>query len=419
MIMHQSSHVDAVVRALENGIGILDCMPHQRGAQSEYVFGEALKMMIEDTSMGREDVAIITKVGPLLGETLSSFKGNVHIQPFPKGWGEEGVYQLNRESISHSLDCSCHRLQVKELDIALIQNPEILLKMGFSTDQVVDELERACGFLEEEVSSGRLKGYGISSNAFGESIPLPSLLPRLPTSNHFTAIQFPFNIFEQNAILPSPSGNLSTSAYAKEMGIARIGNRPLNARYQGTSIRIAPTIPSDGNIAKEIESAMNECIHLEKTFPTIEGDESLAASFNVAQRIAQFGARVSDLREWLELVETDIDPHMKERMTVAKNKKHYLGWLLAYRKATEKLLGTIRIGYEVKNQAAINQALSKMDIAEILPKDALHLGLHVDAVDYQLVGCRHIRQVDDLLGPAPTARLDALVAAIDRHQNKH
>jgi len=133
------------------------------------------------------------------------------------------------------------------VDTVMLHNPEVLVKKHFNSSQNnISTLRRelfrrifcAFEFLEQQVSNGKIRGYGISSNGFSLASSETNHVPFQPlmdlaaeaaksvgnTSHSFIALQMPINILEREAI---SSGG--AAEWAKQVGLKVIANRPLNA----------------------------------------------------------------------------------------------------------------------------------------------------------------------------------------------
>jgi hypothetical protein len=152
--------------------------------------------------------------------------------------------------LQNQIDLSLKRLKRKSIDIFLLHNPEYYFKSnGANQDEYYRRIMKAFLFLEEEVSKGRIKSYGISSNNFILPLNHPEvtdlfkilkMTKQILPKNNFTTIQFPFNLIEISALEKfGEFGDQSLLELAKANGLITMVNRPLNAFTENKLVRLA------------------------------------------------------------------------------------------------------------------------------------------------------------------------------------
>ena len=151
------------------------------------------------------------------------------------------------------LEKSLLRLQVREIECYLLHNPEyfIYTELNKQTpieeilDTLYDRIFDVFVALEEQVTNGTIKSYGISSNSFAKStndadfLPYEDLITLADRAavvagndkHHFTTVELPINMLETQG--------LKCATWAKENGLRVLVNRPLNAQKGGLTFRLA------------------------------------------------------------------------------------------------------------------------------------------------------------------------------------
>jgi aryl-alcohol dehydrogenase-like predicted oxidoreductase len=145
---------------------------------------------------------------------------------------------------------------LETLDFFLLHNPEYYLdwcaKNGLALETARTEFYRriraAFEFLEQAVSRGRIRAYGISSNTFVSSADDPEfacletvceIAEDISSKHNFQLIQLPFNLFEPGAVLePNQPGGQSVLGLAIQKNLGVLVNRPLNAFTGNRLIRL-------------------------------------------------------------------------------------------------------------------------------------------------------------------------------------
>jgi hypothetical protein len=154
--------------------------------------------------------------------------------------------------------------------------------------------------LEEEVTNGRIKSYGISSNNFVLPVNdsevtdfnrILEIAKKIGPKNHFSTIQFPFNLIEIGALEKfGDYGEMSLLETAKLNNITTMINRPLNAFTNNQLVRLATYDTSHFDTAAA-EKDFDHCMKLieEKWNENSNGDElSSEEDFKDVPLIKQF-----------------------------------------------------------------------------------------------------------------------------------
>jgi aryl-alcohol dehydrogenase-like predicted oxidoreductase len=204
-------YIEAIQNALLSGINLLDSAINYRCMRSERNIGEAMRGLISQGKITREEVVLCTKGG---------------FVPFDGAPPENPVQYLEREYIGlgiyrmEDLAAACHcmtpaylRNQVERslknfgiecIDLYYVHNPETQLE-EVDHGEFYARLEKAFAELEKLVSEGKIKAYGAATwNGFRvppdshEYLSLMEVLKAAEkaggSSHHFKAVQLPYNL---------------------------------------------------------------------------------------------------------------------------------------------------------------------------------------------------------------------------------
>jgi aryl-alcohol dehydrogenase-like predicted oxidoreductase len=159
-------------------------------------------------------------------------------------------YSVHPDLLARRVAQSSHRLGRAVLDGFLLHNPEHLLA-GKGIDGYLRCVSRAFEFCEQQVSDGRIRFYGISSNTLSRSDhPLGlSIIDKLLTiaestasGHHFRLLQFPHNLVERQAAERGPGGPCLLELAARA-GLRTFGNRPLSVKTEAGPHRLLDAPP--------------------------------------------------------------------------------------------------------------------------------------------------------------------------------
>ena len=244
-------HSEVLEYAILNGINLIDTSSNYSDGGSEILIGDVLKKLIEGNKLKRDEIVIVTKGGYIQGKNYElanekKKKGDAYkeVTEYSEGlW-----HSIHPDFLKEQITLSLERLKLDTIDVYLLHNPEYFLDSPLSKDLELDELRHeyyrrirnAFEFLESEVNSGRISSYGISSNSFvvkDEEQTFTSfeeclkLANSISLNNRFDVIEFPFNLYENGAIVNknqlSVTKTLLEFASINNMGV--LINRPLNA----------------------------------------------------------------------------------------------------------------------------------------------------------------------------------------------
>ena len=245
--------VESLIFALQEGVDLIDTSTNYMNGEAELAVALALNEVGKEIG---QNVEVVSKYGYIQGSELEAIKQN---NPFTQTvfYSQNCYHNISPAFMQDQLEKSLSRLHVDCIDCYLIHNPEYFMldylnhakKETFNRDYMQDEmLQRifdAFMALEQKVQEGKIKSYGISSNAFAkhsseldflEYEPLIDLAQEAAHKvgserHHFTTIELPINLLEQEG--------LKCASWAKQNGLRVLSNRPLNAQKEGVTYRLA------------------------------------------------------------------------------------------------------------------------------------------------------------------------------------
>lgn len=215
---------EAILRALELGVNVLDSAINYRNQRSERAIGAALLTAIEQGIASREEVLIATKGGFL------TFDGGRPANP--RGYLEEtyfrpgimrpgdivaGCHVMTPRYLRDQLARSRRNLGVETIDVYYIHNPETQLEEA-SREEFLARVRAAFETLEEACAAGEIGLYGTATWAGFRVAPADqghlSFAELWETAiraggpdHHFRVIQLPYNLgMPEAAIAPTQQG---------------------------------------------------------------------------------------------------------------------------------------------------------------------------------------------------------------------
>ncbi len=261
-------HREALEKAVDLGISLIDTSANYTNGDSEKLIGEVLKK-------SQNKPLLVSKVGYIQGGNLQVIE-----ELNNEGKAVEELVKVN-ESLWHSIHpdfirnqigLSLERLQVNALDSYLLHNPEYYFyEEGATQEEYYKRISKAFACLEDLVSEGLIKSYGVSSNNFvlatdnakvTDIDKVYACAEKISKDHNFKWIQFPFNLIEIDALEKHYSG-FSLLDKAKAMNLKTMVNRPLNAFKGEDLIRLASYSEFMEFISDEKgESLLETCLEL-------------------------------------------------------------------------------------------------------------------------------------------------------------
>ena len=264
-------HRAALTSALKFGCPLIDTSANYTNGESESLIGAVLNENPEFKPI------VVTKAGYIQGQNLAILED---LNQSGKALddlvdlGENLKHSIHPDFLKNQLEHSLKRLQRSSVDTFLLHNPEYYFQTeGANADEYYRRIEKAFGYLEEEVKNGRIKSYGISSNNFilppsdSEVTSLARVLnaaKAVSAKNHFKTIQFPFNLIEIGALEKfGEFGDESLLELAQLNGLTTMINRPLNAFINNQLVRLATYEFMTKNLDQELaEKDFHDCMKL-------------------------------------------------------------------------------------------------------------------------------------------------------------
>jgi aryl-alcohol dehydrogenase-like predicted oxidoreductase len=245
-----AAYANAIVRALQLGINVVDTAINYRNQRSERAVGRALR----DGSVARERLLVCTKGGflPFDGarpRDPRSFVEETYVRPGLLRWDEvvDGMHCISPRFLSDQIDRSRRNLGVSTIDLYYLHNPETQLG-EVPRDEFLRRLRAAFAELERACDEQRIAAYGTATwNGYRlpdddpEHLSLDHVLAcarEVGGARHrFRAVQLPFNLeMDEAASLPNQRGRTLLQA-AGEAGIAVLASAPV---LQGRLTHLSP-----------------------------------------------------------------------------------------------------------------------------------------------------------------------------------
>lgn len=218
------AYSSAIKEAIKKGINLIDTAINYRGMRSEVIVGKAIKELIENHKLKRSEIVIATKGGFLpadyrdteMGEDFRKFYSNDvndyflnTILPSIKCCKatQESVLErgntVEAEIINYLFELSRKNLNLETIDIYYLHNPEVS-KVYLGEELFYKELHKTIELLENKVSEGSLRYYGISTysgfitNSDGDAFLSLERIVKIVEEvagkdHHFKFIQLPLN----------------------------------------------------------------------------------------------------------------------------------------------------------------------------------------------------------------------------------
>jgi aryl-alcohol dehydrogenase-like predicted oxidoreductase len=223
---------DAVGRALELGINVVDSAINYRNQRSERVVGEALRR----SGIAREAVVVCTKGGflPFDGARPADVDRYIDERFVKTGLLRpedivDGCHSLAPKFLSNQIDRSRENLGLETIDLYYLHNPETQLG-DVPRAEFFRRLREAFAALETACDEGRIAAYGTATwrgyrlrEGHAEHLALRDVLAAAREAggarHRFRAVQLPFNLeLDEAATLRNQAGATLLEA-ARDGGI--------------------------------------------------------------------------------------------------------------------------------------------------------------------------------------------------------
>ena len=209
---------EAIAYALQNGIASIDGAINYRGMRSEKDEGAAIRKLISDGVLQREDFCITSKAGLLFGDITERMNPQTYLEKKLKPCGitredffeYDGLFQtLNPAFFEIALEKSLQNLGLETIDIHYIHIPEIT-RAGIDEASFYDSMESLFRWYEGKVKEGKIRHFGIALEFMGKEpenekwhFELEELKKRALKAGNGDS-HFRYVIFEYNMGCPYP-----------------------------------------------------------------------------------------------------------------------------------------------------------------------------------------------------------------------
>jgi len=163
------SYQDAIKQAIAMGCNVIDSAINYRFQRSERAIGAALKQLLDESKISRNEVVIATKAGffPFDGEPPRDARSWIIENVIEKGLARSeeivgGSHCMTPAYLEDQLSRSLENLGLKTIDIYYVHNPESQLE-ALSREEFGRRLRAAFEFLEKAANDDRIGSYGTAT----------------------------------------------------------------------------------------------------------------------------------------------------------------------------------------------------------------------------------------------------------------
>ncbi|HYZ88483.1 MAG TPA: aldo/keto reductase [Myxococcales bacterium] len=271
-----AAYEEALRRALQLGINVVDSAINYRNQRSERVVGRVLRA----GTVPREKVVVCTKGGFLPFDSVRprdprSFVEETYVRPGLLRWEDvvDGVHSMAPRFLADQIDRSRRNLGVATIDLYHLHNPETQLG-EVPRDEFLRRLRGAFTELERACDEQRIAAYGTATwNGYRVSEDDPEYLSLdellecarevAGARHHFRAVQVPYNLeMDEAASLANQRGRTLLEA-AKDMGIAVFASAPV---LQG---RLAHLSAAERDRLSQLETDAQRAVQFVRATPGI------------------------------------------------------------------------------------------------------------------------------------------------------
>lgn len=421
--------------ALLGGINLIDTSTTYTDGSSERLVGDVTRELIEQGLITREEFVVVTKAGYVQGSAMREARERAATsRAFPDmvEFQQDCWHNISPMYLEEQITKSIQRLKIDAIDVLLLHNPEYFLKAGGTREKYYERIEKAFRHLESEVSKGRIKAYGISSNTFPEVesrsdftslTRVFDIAKSISADHHFKVIQFPFNLYEAGAALHLNNNRQSVFDFASSHGLAILTNRPYNAFAKGRVSRLTSFPTHDEvEIKGGLHTTLGRAIELEKKAP---GYPKSAQGFQWAHALRDRLNEMDDLLAWREALYAQIYPSIRQALQRVDSTNAQ--WAQDYQTAIGDLLKLVTMDLEnlaeKKSQLLAEQVSTLVEgiaDAKTLSQKVMRIYLAFPAISSVLVGMRTPKYVADSLGagePVPTAKAQDALLRLQRYRS--
>ena len=384
-------HIQALKEAINSGVKLIDTSSNYMDGEAELAIAEVMKTFDDDI---RDNVEIVTKFGYIQGSNMALHKED----PFEDvvEYMSDCYHSISPSFMRDQLTRSLKRLELSSIDCYLIHNPEYYIYDGLNKNKPMDEIldgmyDRIFDVfvaLEEEINTGRIRSYGISSNSFSKPSNHPEFLPYedlvtlaikaakyVKNSQHsFTTIELPINLLEKDG--------LRCASWAKKNNLRVLVNRPLNAQKDGMMFRLA-----DYDESREYYHYLNELLE-------VSDNDELRTLYNLIIQLDENKHKYGWIGDYESFLYTQIIPHIKK--SIEKIDEKALDTLLRY---IDMFLVEYKkmVAYECSKSTRIQLKDDLNGCEATLQECAINFLREKDEIDFILIGMRKSSYVQDIV----------------------
>ena len=251
------NYTQALVRAVESGVNVIDSAANYRFQRSERSVGAALDQLAK-AGFGRDELVVCTKGGYLpfdsvLPKDVPGYIEQTFVLPGIATFSDivGGSHCMTPAYLQNQLDQSLKNMGLEAVDVYYVHNPES--QLGYvSESEFFRRLRLAFELLERNRTEGKLKMYGVatwngfrvppSSRDYHSLERMTDLAKEIAGENHgFRFIQLPLNLAMPEALTLKNqtigTEQLSTLEAARTLGITAVASASI---LQG---RVAHDLP--------------------------------------------------------------------------------------------------------------------------------------------------------------------------------
>ncbi|MDK2743931.1 MAG: DUF255 domain-containing protein [Nitrospira sp. BO4] len=444
--MQNAEFSEALKKALRTSCNLIDTSTNYMDGDSERLVGSVLTELVSSGEVRRDEIIVVSKIGYVQGQNLKLAEAKEKTgHPYSEvvKYGDGIWHCIHPEFLADQLTLSLDRLGLTTLDICLLHNPEYFFSEAAhhgKTDletlraDFYARLERAFVYFETQVSAGRLRYYGVSSNMVtspAENPEATSLALMIQaaesaarsvgiSTHHFQVLQCPMNLFESGAAFTAntgPSHSQTVLEYARQNNISILVNRPLNAMVaqnkmqrladfplEDTPIDLDRQLVTLGNLEQEYRNSIAPSIKL-----AAQGMNP-AEFFNWSVELQRIRPQIQGLEHWEQIEHRTIAPHVNQvfqllsRQLSGAAAEQWEDWRQRYVPELLTLLRGLRHEATMRSRAqtervaqAIDPLLPASHRSASLSQKVLWILSSTPGVTCVLNGMRFTRYVDDTL----------------------
>lgn len=254
---------DAVVRALELGLNVIDTAVNYRHQRSERAVRTALATALSRGIVSRDEVVVATKGGYIpfdgaIPRDARAWFTATYLEPGIVGPGDVagGAHCMTPRYLRDQIERSRANLGLDTLDIYHVHNPEAQLE-AVDRPEFLARIRAAFEALEAAVGEGKIRVYGTATwNGYREDPGAPGYLSLEELvgaareaggpDHHFKVIQLPYNLAMPEAFTranqPVKTEVVPVLEAARRLGLYVMASASV---YQGQLTRNLPAAVAD------------------------------------------------------------------------------------------------------------------------------------------------------------------------------